>query len=177
MTNQPIRTCPFCAEQIMAEAKLCPRCRQWLSTRSLRHPIVSMFVMGVPVLGAMVVFGAVLFGKLDRFQNPKPYYSEFVGSIQVIESRMNWATPRDELRIFITGILTNQSPVAWKDVEFDCRFFDRNGVLLDASTGYGRFTILGNDDTAFRVSVVPAAATKAPACIRRTSRKRCRLRR
>ena len=46
---------------------------------------------------------------------------------------MNWAQTKDGLRIYLTGILTNQSPVAWKDVEFECRFYDANGVMVDAA--------------------------------------------
>ncbi len=74
-------TCPYCAETIEATAKLCPRCRQWLSLRSLRHPLISSFVLGVPMLAVFVVIGGSLLTTLDRIENPKPYYSEFPGAI------------------------------------------------------------------------------------------------
>jgi hypothetical protein len=106
-----------------------------------------------------VVFGVAFLTAFDRIGNPKPYYSEFPGAINILESRMNWVQTADRTRIFITGILTNNSPVAWKDLEFDCRFYDKNGTLLDAGTGRAGLTIEKSDDTAFRVSWTPGAPT------------------
>ncbi len=159
MNDQTSRTCPYCAEIIMAEAKVCPRCRQWLSLRSLRHPLTQFFGIMVPLLVLMVFMINSFFSLLDRLQNPRPYYSEFPGSLKILQSRLNWAPTRDGLRIYLAGVLTNQSPVAWKNVEFDCRFFDPKGVLVDASTGYCHFTVNAHDDSAFRVSIVPTMPT------------------
>ena len=63
------------------------------------------------------------------------------------------------LRIFIAGVLTNDCPVAWKSAEFDCRFYNANGIMVDASTGYGGATVRPYDDAAFRVSIIPTAPT------------------
>jgi predicted nucleic acid-binding Zn ribbon protein len=153
------RICPFCGEIIKVEAKLCPRCRQWLTLKSFRHPLVMMLTHSVPLLGIWVVFMAAMFSFLNRFQNPKPYYSEFPGTLKVVESQMNWVQTREGLRIYATGVLTNTSPVGWKDVEFDCRFFNDKGVMVDADTGHSFMTILPNADAAFRISIAPAAPT------------------
>ena len=72
---------------------------------------------------------------------------------------MNWARTQEGLRIFMTGVLTNSSPEAWKSVEFDCRFFDAAGVMVDADTGSGRADICPHDESAFRVSIIPTAPT------------------
>ncbi len=106
-----------------------------------------------------VGFMVVMFSFLDRLQNPKPYYSEFPDSLKVMESHMNWTQTRDGLRIYITGVLTNKSPVTWRETEFDCRFFDSHGVMLDADTGHSYAAILPHDDMAFRVSLIPTAPT------------------
>ena len=159
MNDPEKRTCPFCAEVIKAEAKLCPRCRQWLTLKSFRHPLVMVLTHLVPTLGVWVVFMMAMFSFLDRLQNPKPYYSEFPDSLKIIESRMNWAQTEKGPCIYITGVLTNTSPVAWNGTEFDCRFFDSQGVMLDADTGHGYVTILPHDDSAFRVSLIPTAPT------------------
>ncbi len=141
------------------EAKLCPHCRQWLTLKSFRHPLISLLVHVLPVTAIWVAIGVVGFSRLDEMQNPKPYYSEFPNSLKILESRMNWAQSNDGLRIYITGVLTNTSPESWKDAEFDCRFFDSHGAMLDADVGHGYMTILPHDDTAFRVGIIPNATT------------------
>ena len=159
MNDPEKRTCPFCAEVIKVEAKLCPHCRQWLTLKSFRHPLVMVLTHLVPTLGVWVVFMMAMFSIMDRFQNPKPYYSEFPGSLKIIESRMNWAQTEKGLCIYITGVLTNTSPVTWRGSEFDCRFFDSRGVMLDADNGHGYVTIQPHNDAAFRISVIPIAPT------------------
>jgi hypothetical protein len=161
MNDPEKRTCPFCAEIIKREAKLCPHCRQWLSLRSFRHPLVSLLVHGIPILVIGVTIAMAIFSFLDHIQNPKPFYSEFPDSLKIMESRMNWAQTTDGLRIFVTGVLTNTSPVNWRSVEFDCRFFDAQGAMVDAGTGSSHFTICSNDESAFRVSISPTAPTNS----------------
>jgi hypothetical protein len=103
--------------------------------------------------------GMAFLVKFDRIANPKPYYSEFLDSLRIVESRMNWVQTKDGRRIYLVGIITNQSQVAWRDVEFQCRFFDTNGVMVDASSARGWLTIRPNDDSAFRATVTPGRST------------------
>src|ERR1035438_7826825 len=159
MNDPEKRICPFCAEAIQAKVKLCPRCRQWLTWKSFRHPLISMLTHVVPVTVVWVTLGATLFSNIDRLQNPKPFYSEFPGSLKILVSQMNWARTDNGLHIYLTGVLTNSSPVTWKDAEFDCRFFNSQGVMLDAFAGHSYMTILPYDETAFRVAVIPTAPT------------------
>ncbi len=72
---------------------------------------------------------------------------------------MNWVQTTDGKRIYITGILTNTDSTGWKDLEFDCRFYDKEMKLLDANTGRGGLTVGPNDEAAFRVSIAPTALT------------------
>ena len=159
MNDPEKRICPFCVESIEVKAKLCPHCHQWLTLKSFRHPLVMLLVHVVPMTVVWIVFAALIFSSMDRLQNPKPYYSEFPGSLKIIESRMNWAQTEKGLCIYITGVLTNTSPVTWRGSEFDCRFFDSRGVMLDADNGHGYVTIQPHDDAAFRISVIPIAPT------------------
>src|ERR1019366_1795467 len=123
--------CPFCAESINPVAKLCPRCRQWLTIRSLRNPAVFIWLHGGLLAAVWIVMGIGILSAINRLGNPKPYYSAFPQALRVVESRMNWAATKDGLRIYLTGILTNQSAVAWNGVEFECRFYDAKGVMVD----------------------------------------------
>ena len=166
MNDPEKRTCPFCAEIIKAQAKVCPHCRQWLTLKSFRHPLVYTIVHLVPMLVIWVAGAVAVFSILDRMQNPRPFYSEFPHAFRVLESRMNWAETKDGLRLFVTGVLTNDSPETWGSVEFDCRFLDAQGVMVDASTGYGRVTVGPHDDSAFRVSVLPIAPRDAYASLK-----------
>jgi len=148
-------TCRFCAEPIPSAAKLCPHCRQWLTYRSLRNPVIFFWLHFVPSLSLYIL---LMTGLLNRM-NPGPFYSEFPDSLQVLQSKMNWLQTSNIHRIYFTGILTNQSKVAWKNIEFECRFFDGRGSMIDAVHPDGFFTAQAKDDTAFSFTVKPALAT------------------
>jgi predicted nucleic acid-binding Zn ribbon protein len=160
------RICPFCAESIKNEAKVCPRCRQWLTLRSIRNPAITVWVYGLSHLVIYALLGMLILTALDRIQNPKPDYTAFVNSLRVMESRMNWAETSSGPRIYITGILTNQSEFAWRDIELECRFLDTNGRLVDAAHPHVALTIQPHDDTAFRTVVTPSHATNDYASFR-----------
>jgi predicted nucleic acid-binding Zn ribbon protein len=158
------RICPFCAESIKNEAKVCPRCRQWLTLRSIRNPAITVWVYGLSHLVIYALLGMLILTALDRIQNPKPDYTAFVNSLRVMESRMNWAETSSGPRIYI--ILTNQSEFAWRDIELECRFLDTNGRLVDAAHPHVALTIQPHDDTAFRTVVTPSHATNDYASFR-----------
>jgi hypothetical protein len=159
MNDPEKRICPFCVETINAKAKLCPHCRQWLTWKSFRHPVVAMLVHVVPLVVIWVVLAMVIPARIAHLFNPKPHYSAFPNSLKILESRMNWVQTPKGLRIYITGVLTNTSPVSWGDVEFDCRFFDSHQAMQDADTGRSYVTVAPDDDMAFRVAIIPTAPT------------------
>src|SRR5258708_1281769 len=130
MTPETGRMCPFCAEAIKPEARVCPHCRQCLTLWSLRHPVWSLWFTGVPILAIAVVFGLLGLAAIDRL-NPEPFYTAALpDSLRVTESRMDWVRSGSEMSIYLTGIITNRSPLAWKHIELECRFFDTNGVMV-----------------------------------------------
>jgi hypothetical protein len=145
---------------------VCPRCRQWLTLRSLRNPAIAVWVYGFPHLVIYALMAVLILTAVNRFQNPKPDYTDFFNSLRVMESRMNWAETSNGPRIYITGILTNQSDIAWRDIELECRFFDTNSVLVDAAHPHAGLTIQPHDDAAFRAVVTPIRATNDYASFR-----------
>lgn len=151
MNYESEKECPFCAERIRASAKVCPRCRQWLSLRSFRHPVVGMILAIV----AMAVMAVCLERVFHRAFNPPPYYADSPAVLQILQSQMFFKDTTNGPRIYITGIVTNQSPFAWRDIEFECRFMGTNGNLIDAYTTRSYMTVQAKDDSAFRVTVVP----------------------
>jgi hypothetical protein len=146
--------CRFCAESIPATARICPRCRQWLSFRSFRHPVVSTLFIALMILIALAILFRVV-DHVQRLMNPPPYYSDFRNSIQILKSNMEWVDTTDGPRLFVMGIVTNQSQFAWRSPEFECRFFNSSGQMIDAANGSSYFTVLPGADSAFRVSVKP----------------------
>lgn len=147
--------CPFCAETIPAAAKICPRCRQWISLRSFRNPVVGLVIT---LFALFVVGGCVAFfftHAFSRISNPPPYYADHVGSLQILQSKMFFKETTNGPRIYITGILTNRSQIPWRDIEFECRFLETNGNLIDADTSRSYSTVQANDDSAFRLTVTP----------------------
>jgi hypothetical protein len=89
----------------------------------------------------------------DRGVDFSPYRS----SISVIESSMSdgktneYGTPR----IFVVGLITNESDIAWKNIEFELRFFDRSGALIDSGTMNDYYGILSHRDLGFRIWLDP----------------------
>ena len=159
MIPQTIRTCPYCAEAIKPAAKLCPRCRQWLTLRSVRNPSVLLWVAGGSLVTVLLVAGSTLLTRMERFWNPKPSYTKQLRALRVIESRMAWRQTTTDRRIHLTGVLTNQSQVPWRDVELECRFFDTKGVMIDVAHPRCSLTIQPWDDSAFSTLVYAARPT------------------
>src|SRR5258707_1762914 len=159
MNAETNRTCPFCAEVIKPAAKLCPRCRQWLTLRSFRNPVVNLWVHVIPLMALLITFGVAALRAIDRMMNPQPIYTAHLDAVHVIDSSMNWVRTSDGLRIYVTGILTNQSHLALQDIEFDCRFFAPNGTMVDAAHPRCYLTIQPDGDSAFRAVVTPGAPT------------------
>jgi hypothetical protein len=130
-----------------------------LTWRSLRNPLVHSLVLILPV---MLGGGALLLAALDRFQQvmmPRPFYSEVPTALDVRASWLNWVETTNGARIYVTGLVTNQSDLPWRDLEFECRFFDTAGRLLDAAHGRTFMTVPARDDAAFRVAVTPGRPT------------------
>jgi hypothetical protein len=157
--NQEKKTCRYCAETVPTAAKLCPRCRQWLSFRSFRNPVVGLCMTMLPLIASGVILIYGLTNLFERISSPPPYYSDFQSSLRVVESQMNWADTVDGRRIYITGVVTNQSPMAWRSLEFDTRFFNASGQMIDVANGRASFTILPGNESAFRVSVMPLVSS------------------
>ncbi len=150
--KQENKICRYCAENIPEAARLCPRCRQWLTFRSFRNPAVFFVTIALPVLVMM----NLLVYTAGNFMNQPPYYSDSKDSIQILQSNMYWVETSDGSFLFLTGILTNRSHVAWKEPEFECRFFNAKGQMVDAANRTAYLTILPDADSAFRLSIKPA---------------------
>ena len=74
---------------------------------------------------------------------------------------MHWGHLDSGIRIVVTGVVSNESNVPWKDIEFECRFFNTNGAMVDVANAPKFLTVQPHDDTAFGIYFMPARETNA----------------
>lgn len=151
MSEPGNRICPYCAERINFAAKVCPRCRQWLSIYSLRNPVVLMLIHGLVIL---VFMGMILMMFHRMFWNGQNF-SQYRDGLSIVESRMNLRAGPGDPGIYVVGLLTNRTDVGWKDIQLDVRFFDKSGQMIDAMSGMILATALAHSEVAFRKAVTP----------------------
>ncbi len=142
--------CPYCFEETKPAAKVCPHCRNWLSIFSLRNPVVGMVV--VYMLFLIFIIGFLTFTK--QLMNPGRDFSPYRDSISVVESRMNFQADQFGQAIYVVGVLTNKSELAWKNPQLDLRFYNQSGTLIDAASATVVGVIDPNGELAFRVKIV-----------------------
>lgn len=132
MTEQNFKTCRYCGEQIKVAAKICPRCRQWLSLLSWRNPVL---LFGSVCLWCLSLF-VVLTVSFHRMLDPGTDFSPYRNQITVADSRMIFGTNMyNKPFAAVVAVVTNQSDMPWKEVEFQARFFDKTGALIDVGRG------------------------------------------
>jgi hypothetical protein len=130
-----------------------------LSLRSIRNPVVFALIICVSIVSLVLGAGWAFILWEETVMNPKPHYTERVDSITIVSSEMNWVRRGSEPSIYIIGMLTNRSDQAWYSLEFECRFFNQSGVMVDAATAGSHQTVLPADNAAFRVVVSPSRPT------------------
>jgi hypothetical protein len=151
-TNERVRVCPYCAEQIKIAAKACPRCRNWLTALSLRNPSAAAALMIFSLIAFEIAF--VIF--VQRMLNTGADFSGYRDTLSVTESRMSFGKLQDGTPVInVVAVITNVSDVAWKNLQIDSRFFNNTGTLIDARPYQIGSTILPHSDMAVRITTKP----------------------
>jgi len=153
MNDEIAKVCPYCAEQVNKTAKICPRCRQWLSVLSLRNPAVFMAVFYFCVL----IFTVGLLCFIQRLFNPGADFSPYRNDISIVESRMNLSTAGKDPMVYLIVLVTNKTDMAWKGIQFDARFFDKSGTLIDACEYPVSYSVIPpHTESALRIRNIPS---------------------
>jgi hypothetical protein len=121
------KTCRFCREPIDAQAKRCPHCcmpqTRWVWSMHPAVWLVFMFALLALLVGMMLnVRHAFVRGR---------EFTAYEGKLVALDSLMDTRQKDGGSFIHVSGKLQNNSRVAWKDIETECRFFDAEGKLID----------------------------------------------
>ncbi len=147
MDSTDTKACHACAEEIKREARVCPRCRQWQRKWSFFNPALT-FPICFAFVGALII--ATLMAAKGAMA-PKPTFEAYRDDVFVTSSSMHFGELRSNRTVVVVGTLTNRSPVTWKNLEVDIRFFNSAGEMADAHSQNTRLVVLGHDEIAFRV--------------------------
>lgn len=149
MNNHDFKICRYCSEKIDADAKVCPRCGQWLSLFSFKNPAILVAVLCVWTALTLIAFDLVM----RKHFSPGIDFSPYRSQLYITESRMAFRTNYFEKApvVSVIAIMTNQTDLAWKDIPLEVRFFDKSGTLVDVGKSYGPQIFYPKSDAAVRI--------------------------
>jgi hypothetical protein len=121
------KVCPLCAETIKAAARVCPFCRSRQTRYALWGP--ELLIAGPAVV--LIIVAIVI---IDQFAPPEdgPGGRSFAGyrnDLVVLNTILVSTGKKPDY--WMTGIVTNQGAYPWRVSEFEVRFLDERGNLLD----------------------------------------------
>ena len=125
-TGEQTKTCPACAEEIKAAAKICPHCRTKQVRFALWRQEALLALMVLLLLGEWIVV-VVLLGPAAELNGRSfaGHQSDLrVGKVAVVE-----VVGTNALQV--AGIVTNVGKYPWRVRELEVRFLGRSGEMID----------------------------------------------
>lgn len=144
--NEQAKICPLCAETIKAAARVCPHCRK-IQRRGLFITKYDLLALAMPLL----VLGT--FFLLDQMFAKGRSFSPSRDKIEVLSSQMMVGDCGYSTNVVVSGILTNRSDYAWQMIEFEVRYLDGSGKIIDVDSGSDGFTVLPHSDHSFHLTL------------------------
>lgn len=150
------KPCTWCAEPIRLTAEVCPHCRR-LQRQFLRR---AWFIglVELALLGGLLVWGLLT---LREMLQPGRSFAPYQSQIVVVYSEKHWSQRTNSNFISVIGALRNDSPLAWRDIELEVRFFDASGRLIDTVSETLDATVAPAALRGFRVRSVADKAESA----------------
>jgi hypothetical protein len=144
--NEQTKVCPLCAETIKAAAKVCPHCRRsqgrWFVLS--RYDVLAI---ATPLLlvGAIYLFSRVFYQERD--------FALDRDKILVLDFHFAVAKDRHETNVVVSGVLTNESEHSWDIGDFEIRYLNREGKILNAANSSDGFIVLPHCDHSFSMTL------------------------
>lgn len=147
MEDTNIKICRMCAEPIKAMARLCPHCRT-----DQRQSALTLVVAPWLVFPILLLVGLGGLSLAYRMFDPGKDFAPFKDRFEVVSSSMLFSTNQNELYITTVGTVRNNSDYAWKEVQMEVRYFDRESKLIDVGAQvYSELVVQPRSESAFRV--------------------------
>jgi len=148
MDSQTLRECRTCYQQIDIRARRCPFCHQWQTrwTAICFHPAIAVLPFFLFIL---------LAGLMQRslFACGEPF-DAFRDQVQIVASHVPFGRTDCGPTLVVLGTIKNATDIAWKDLQWELRFFDQEGKLIDtAQSNAFSFLSPARSDTPFKVSL------------------------
>ncbi|HXR05135.1 MAG TPA: hypothetical protein VN836_10555 [Verrucomicrobiae bacterium] len=158
--NGQTKVCPLCAETIKAVAKVCPFCR----SKQGRYVFLRQeLFMAVPSLALIILAIVVIawFAPKDKGVGGRSFAGQR-SDLAVLGTSLD----RDKIKaqdFWLTGTVTNQSEYPWRVHEFEVRFLDERGNLLDVRHPEVKdlFVVQSHQEHGFRVELGGLAFTNS----------------
>jgi hypothetical protein len=144
--NESTKVCSLCAETIKAAAKVCPHCRK-IQKRWL---FITRYDLAVLAMGFLAV-GTVVWS-VNMFSNGRNFSSSR-DKVEVLSSQLVVDSSRENTNVIVSGILTNGSDYEWDMGNFEVRYLNNFGKIVDVDSGSDNFTVLPHSDHAFHLTL------------------------
>lgn len=144
--TEQTKICPLCAETIKEAAKICPHCRKsqrrWLYCSENDLLAIATILI---FIGAVILTFKVFTGSRN--------FSSSRDKIEVLNSQLAVDVSSESTNVVVSGILTNRSDYAWQMIEFEVRYLNDSGKLVDVDSGSEGFTVLPHSDHSFHLTL------------------------
>ncbi len=149
MEENSTKLCKMCCKEIPDKARKCPYCHYWQNK-------FSIYVWGpaLPIIIFLLPFAFIMYmleNTFDKGEDFTPYRNQ----ITVTNSELEFGEKKSGETVAVIGTMSNKSPVPWKDVQIEVRFYDSNGKMIDSEQQKDYpFEISADGNAAFKVSTL-----------------------